>query len=78
MMAIFDINCRGRDDEGKEVLSTAIPARIIVSQRPKSNFISINVDCPFNTGSHGQRCKASRSDKVNCPYSRDLPLPKGG
>ncbi|MFH0779786.1 MAG: hypothetical protein V1928_02900 [Parcubacteria group bacterium] len=48
-------------------------------------FIITNVTCPFNTGSHGQRCKASHpscedhdpnGEKIGCPYSFDYPYAK--
>jgi hypothetical protein len=76
MVATFKIKCRGRNEQYKEVLEKPVPVKVIISQHPKSDNIGINVECRFNTGSHGQRCKASGSNKVNCPYSCDLPLPK--
>jgi len=76
----FQINCKGRDSEGREVLEKTIHAEVLISQRPGSNLISSLVECQYNTGSHGQRCNASHSlevDKagegVNCPYSFDIP-----
>jgi len=79
MSKTYVIRCRGRDDRSDEVLDDSVKARIIISKRRRSNDISINVDCPYNTGSHGQRCKASHLniDKIGegvlCPYSVDLP-----
>jgi hypothetical protein len=75
----FPIQCKGRDPNGKEVLGRAADAVVNMHQSPGSNVISSSVTCPYNTGSHGERCKASRPkfDQVGkgivCPYSLDIP-----
>lgn len=75
----FPIECKGRDSRGKEVLDEAVKVEVRVSSLPPG-LISLDVmDCPHNTGGHGQRCKASHpeTDKVGkgviCPYSVDIP-----
>lgn len=46
---------------------------------PGTDTISSHVKCPYNTGGHGQRCKASHpevdkvGDGVLCPYALDIP-----
>ena len=76
---IFPVRCKGRDSEGEEVLCTAVKAEVKISQGPDSDMISSSVYCKYNTGGHGQRCKAShpKVDKVGegvgCPYSFDIP-----
>lgn len=61
------------------MLLEAVRVEIKIYKRPGSSDLSSLVDCPYNTGGHGQRCKASHphSDKfeegVHCPYSFDLP-----
>ena len=75
----FPIRCKGRDENGNDVLEKAVNVVILVRKSPSSDTISTEVRCPYNTGGHGQRCKAShpRSDKVGdgvgCPYSLDIP-----
>jgi hypothetical protein len=79
--AIFPIQCRGRDSVRKEVLTEAVQVEICVSKSAGNNTsISLSVrKCPFNTGGHGQRCKASHPavDKVGegifCAYAVDIP-----
>lgn len=79
-----DITCKGRDMEGKEALEEGIP--VVISIRPRKPPIVLNAEivvepvrCPYNTGGHGQRCKASHpgQDKVGngvfCPFSFDYP-----
>lgn len=75
---IFPIKCRGRDFQEKEVLVSPIDVKVTIYQKPGSNIISSLVDCQYNAGSHGQLCNASSlvnktKEKVNCPYSFDLP-----
>jgi hypothetical protein len=75
----YPIECKGRDDLGAVVLATPVPAKVVISQRVGSNMISSIVKCPYNTGAHGERCKASHPDSdkegagVLCPYSFDIP-----
>ncbi len=72
------IQCRGRGFQGEEVLDK--PIAVIVELDNSDVMISVGPnDCPFNTGGHGQRCKASHphQDKVGagvgCPFSFDYP-----
>ena len=75
----YPIECKGRNRFGKEVLDNPVKVEVTISQRPGSNMISSLVKCTYNTGSHGQRCKASHPDVdkvgkgVGCPYSFDIP-----
>jgi len=75
----YPIECKGRNEIGDEVLTTPVSVNVEIHKSPGSNTISSNVDCPYNTGGHGQRCKASHPDvdKVGegagCPYSFDIP-----
>jgi len=81
----FPIECKGRDGKGKEVLPKPVNVTVHIYKSPGSSSITTQVNCPYNTGSHGQRCKASHPDKdkvgdgVICPYSFDIPyaLEKG-
>ena len=38
----------------------------------ETNISSI-VDCPYNYGAHGERCKFYKAGTRNCPYSFDIP-----
>lgn len=74
------LNCKGRGNNGEEVLGKAVLVTIRLSQSPGTRLISVGPqDCPYNTGGHGQRCKASHPnhDKVGvgvgCPFSFDFP-----
>lgn len=75
----FSIQCKGRDKLGKEILGEPVDVKIKISNYRGSNIISSIVSCLYNTGGHGQRCKASHpnADKVSegiiCPYSFDIP-----
>ena len=75
----YSIVCKGRNDVGDEDLDYPINAEVEIHKRPGSNIISSNVECPYNIGGHGQRCKASHPDiykvgeGVGCPYSFDIP-----
>ncbi len=76
----YNIQCRGRDSAGKEVLQNPVDVSVKISKSPDSNDISSMVECPHNTGGHGQRCKASHppgvdkvGEGVGCPYSFDVP-----
>jgi hypothetical protein len=77
--AKFEIECRGRNRLGQEVLAVPVNATVTVSLTNKS-FLSLDVDCIYNTGGHGQRCKAEdpNRDKIGqgtgCVYSCDLPM----
>jgi hypothetical protein len=78
----FPIKCFGRDSEGKPVLETPVKFKLNIHQRPGDDEnISVSVDkCPYNTGGHGQRCRASHPpgvDKIGvgiiCPFTLSLP-----
>src|SRR3989344_7912872 len=75
----FPIQCKGRDSLGSEVFQEPVDVKVKIHKSPGSNMISSNVECPYNTGGHGQRCKASHpeidkvGEGVGCPYSFDVP-----
>jgi len=78
MSACFPIRCKGRDEERKEVLDKPVDVKVNIS-KIADRYISFDVDCPYNTGAHGQRCKASHpgvdkiGEGITCAYSLDLP-----
>lgn len=74
------IQCKGRGPHGQTVLETPVPIVVELTKYPGNNLISVGPkNCPYNTGGHGQRCKASHpgQDKVGngvcCPFSFDYP-----
>jgi hypothetical protein len=75
----FPIKCKGRNEEGEEVLKEPVDVKIEIYMHQGSSMISSNVTCPYNTGGHGQRCKASHpgvdkvGEGVTCSYSFDIP-----
>lgn len=75
----YSIKCKGRDRFGNEILGTPVDVTVKIHKSPGSNTLSSLVDCIYNTGGHGQRCKASHPDVdkvdegVGCPYSFDIP-----
>lgn len=73
MKSTFSIKCRGWDVNGCPALKKPVKAKVVVSQRPGSNDIGINVECPHCVGPHGDRCDAA-GYKAFCPYSVDLPM----
>lgn len=81
---VFPIQCLGRNWLGRTVLSepVAVKVHVIQSCGDEEN-ISLNVECLYNTGGHGQRCKASHpeldkvGDGAGCPYSIDIPYASG-
>lgn len=79
---LVEINCRGRGPNGQEVPDVSIKVTIELSKpyNKKPNDILVEPkDCPFLTGGHRERCKASHPDQdkvgdgVSCPYSFDYP-----
>ena len=74
----FNVSCSGRDAEGQEILVTPVSARVKVRLLEDGKTIDVGVECPHNTGGHGERCKASHpgQDKVGegirCPYAARL------
>ena len=77
----FPIKCSGRNHKGERILDRPIDVKVVIYQRngDEQNIFSIIEECPYNTGGHGQRCKASHpeqgkvGDGVICPYSFDIP-----
>lgn len=75
----FPIQCKGRDSLGREILKEPLDVTVKIYNLPGSDTISSNVKCLYNTGGHGQRCKASHpevdkaGEGVGCPYSFDIP-----
>jgi len=75
----YPIECKGRNEIGDEALDAPVKVLVEVYKSQASNTISSIVRCLYNTGGHGQRCKASHPDVdkigegVGCPYSFDLP-----
>lgn len=83
---IFPITCKGRNASGGEALAEPVKVDVTICKSPGSNTISSTLSCPYNTGAHGQRCRASHpegvdkvGDGVGCPYAFDIPyaLEKG-
>jgi hypothetical protein len=78
----FPIECFGRGKGREEVLKTPVHVKVKIYQviGDEKNISSQVLECPHNTGSHGQRCKASHPyvDKIDegitCPYSFDIPF----
>ena len=74
----FPVECKGRGNNGKSVLREAVQINVKFYKKQGSNIISSDVECPYNSGSHGQRCIASHQEKnsgmkINCHYSIDIP-----
>lgn len=76
---IYPVRCKGRDANGNEALTEAVGACVQITKSAESNMLSSTVNCRYNTGGHGQRCKASHpevdkvGEGVGCPYSFDIP-----
>ena len=78
---IFPIECKGRNRAGIDVFDSPIKINLRIYKTPDSSIISSDVsECPYNSGSHGHRCRAAvpkNTDKTNegarCPYSFDIP-----
>lgn len=76
--AIFNISCRGKDASGADANAWPTDVKLTISQ-DGSRWIAMNVECEYNTGGHGERCRASHpegvdkvGDGVPCPFSRDI------
>ena len=74
------IRCKGRNAARKEVLPEPVYVIVTIAQPAENeNDIFLSVECPHNTGGHGQRCKASHpeidkvGDGIACPYAVDIP-----
>ena len=74
----YPVKCKGRNADGNSALKKPVRVEVKIYKSPGSNSISSEVKCPYNTGGHGQRCKAShpnvdKAEKdVFCPYSFDI------
>ncbi|MFC1640985.1 hypothetical protein ACFL2D_02975 [Patescibacteria group bacterium] len=74
----IQFTCGGRNERGQSALQEQITVTLRVSLFGTS-MISLDVDCPHNTGGHGERCKASHPEQdkvgsgITCPYTIDLP-----
>ncbi|NQU78428.1 hypothetical protein HQ545_01535 [Candidatus Woesearchaeota archaeon] len=82
--AVFPIQCRGRNKDREKVLDTPVSVQVEFYQRKGDvSNITSDVTCEYNTGGHGQRCKASHPDvdkegeSVFCPYAFDIPYALG-
>lgn len=84
IVQMVDINCRGRDADGNEVLIKAIPVTISLKNKEhladQENVIMVEpVKCRHHTGGGSHRCKALRpeEDKTGrggrCPFSFKYP-----
>src|SRR4030042_1413607 len=77
--AVFPIECKGRDANGKDVLKNPVKALVKIYKRQGSSDLSSILECQYNTGGPGHRCKASHPDVdkigegVICPYSLATP-----
>ena len=77
---LVQIQCCGRGPTGETVLQQPVGVTVRLSSPGPGPMISVGpTDCPYNTGGHGQRCKASHPEKdkvgagVLCPFSFDYP-----
>jgi hypothetical protein len=68
----FPIECKGRDSKGNRVLEKPTKADVFIHKRSGSNIISSIVECPYISGGHGEKCRAS-NDNAYCPYAFDIP-----
>lgn len=77
---IVKLKCKGWTLIGEPVLEKPVNVKVILARAPDSTFCSCNVECIYNTGSHGQRCMASHpwtekeGNGVACPFSFDYPM----
>ena len=77
--------CKGRDDEDREVLEKPVTVVLTFKQFPCSSSFGSSVSCKWNTGGHRTRCFASHpgdshAGQVLCPYVATLgaaPVPPG-
>lgn len=75
----FKLMCLGRTLTGQSVLDEPVEVEVRIYRSPNSKECCCNVECPYNTGGHGQRCKASHpwtgkvGEGVLCPFVFDYP-----
>ena len=71
--------CSGRNPIGEPTLPEPIEVEVKLFRSPGSSMCCCGVECPHNTGGHGQRCMASHpwtekeGDGVLCPFAFDYP-----
>ncbi len=78
--ATFQMGCKGRDNEQNAVFGDQTPISISFRILENEKTVAINVDCPFNKGSHREYCTAStngeldidRYKRVLCPYNTSI------
>ncbi len=82
-MPKIKIDCCGNGPKGMGILDEPMSVEILATQDPSGDIVVRPVNCPFNTGGHGQRCKASHQNRdkddsgdIHCPYSFDFSLAK--
>lgn len=70
---VCQFDCKGRDIDGREVLTDAVPVTLTFEQCNLTTVV--DVKCQYTTGGHGQRCSASHpgqhdlnGEKAYCPY----------
>lgn len=78
------MKCLGRGYDDEPVLREAVEVLILVNRSPGCESVSVLPQlCRYNTGGHGQRCKATHpyEDKAGkdilCPFSFDYPYALG-
>jgi len=54
----FPVLCQGRDLNYQEAFESPVKVTVTVRRNEDEKSMSITVDCPYNGGAHGQRCKA--------------------
>lgn len=71
------VKCSGRNLVGEPVLDEPIDVQVTLYK--SGGDCCCSVECPHNTGGHGQRCMASHpwtekeGDGVLCPFAFDYP-----
>ena len=77
----YSSGCKGRNYAGNEVFDVPVNMSIVVSSSTSREEVHVEARCLYNTGGHGQRCKAAHPHiskvegrEVTCPYSFDLPF----
>ena len=72
----FDVQCRGRDKDGNEVLIEPFTQHVAVTLMEDGKSLHASTSsCPFACGKHGGFCKAkSREENALCPYDVQMPF----
>lgn len=78
--AVFQIKCRGRNDQEKEVLQDPVNVNLtVLCVTNYASIVSTRVECPHNVGEHGDKCNASHpgvdlmGKGARCAYHMNLP-----